>query len=81
VPVSYTSSAAIARVVLMRPGAVTHQCNMEQRLIDLTHVQTSATTLSLTTPPHARLAPPGYYMCFLIDAMGRPSVAKFTHLS
>jgi hypothetical protein len=79
--VGYTSAAGIARVVLVRPGAVTHQFNMDQRLIELTHTSTSATTLSVTTPTNPNIAPPGYYMCFLIDTAGSPAVAKFTRLA
>jgi hypothetical protein len=79
--ISYNSAAGIARVVLMRPGAVTHQFNMDQRLVEVTHTRTSATTLSVTAPPHPNVAPPGYYMCFLIDTAGSPSVASFTRLA
>jgi galactose oxidase-like protein/PKD domain-containing protein len=38
-------------------------------------------TLNLTTPPNGNIAPPGYYMLFLIDSAGVPSVATFIQLS
>ena len=35
-------------------------------------------TLSLVTPPHGNIAPPGYYMSlFLLDSAGVPSKARF----
>ena len=83
--VSYTSSAAIASAVLVRPGSVTHSFNMEQRLIGLCGATSPCSalsnTLNLTTPPNGNIAPPGYYMLFLIDSAGVPSVATFIQLS
>lgn len=83
--VSYTSSAPIASAVLVRPGSVTHAFNMEQRAIGLcgptSPCSASSNTLNLTTPPNGNIAPPGYYMLFLIDSAGVPSVATFIQLS
>ena len=36
---------------------------------------------NLTTPPNGNIAPPGYYMLFLLDSAGVPSVAQFIQLS
>ena len=75
--------AAIAKVVLVRPMAVTHQTDSEQRIIHLSSSITGATTLTAEAPdgwhPHA-LAPKGWYMLFLIDTAGVPSEAHFFHL-
>jgi hypothetical protein len=83
--VSYTSSAAIAAAVLVRPGSVTHAFNMEQRVIGLcgstSPCSALSNTLNLTTPPNGNIAPPGYYMLFLIDSAGVPSVATFIQLT
>ncbi len=83
--VSYTSSTAIASAVLVRLGSVTHAFNMEQRVIGLCGATAPCSalsnTLSLTTPPNGNIAPPGYYMLFLIDSAGVPSVATFIQLS
>jgi cellulose 1,4-beta-cellobiosidase len=69
----------------MRLGSVTHAFNMEQRLIGLCGVTSPCSalsnTLNLTTPPSGNVAPPGYYMLFLIDSAGVPSVATFIQLS
>ncbi len=83
--VSYTSSTAISSAVLVRPGSVTHAFNMEQRVIALCGATSPCSalsnTLNLTTPPDGNIAPPGYYMLFLVDSAGVPSVATFIHLS
>src|SRR5262249_21728924 len=72
ITIAFTSDVSISRVVLMRPGAVTHQFNMEQRLVELACTQPAPGTLSATAPPNANVAPPGSYLCFLIDAAGVP---------
>src|SRR5207342_1593270 len=38
-------------------------------------------TLTLTSPPNGNIAPPGYYMLFLLDSAGVPSKAQFIQLS
>ena len=83
--VSYTSSASIASAVLVRLGSVTHAFNMEQRVIGLCGSTSPCSglsnTLNLTTPLNGNIAPPGYYMLFLIDSAGVPSAATFMQLS
>jgi hypothetical protein len=73
----------IAKVVVVRPMAVTHQTDTEQRVLDCPFTRTSATTLSAVAPdgghPHS-LAPRGYYMMFIINNQGTPSEGKFFHL-
>ena len=70
-------AADIASVVLVRPMAVTHQTDSEQRVLPL-NFTTSGTTLTVTAPngnhPHA-VAPKGYYMLFIVNNLGVPSVA------
>jgi hypothetical protein len=73
----------ISRVVLVRPMAVTHQTDTEQRVVQCGFVKTGANQLQATAPngihPHA-IAPRGYYMVFVITADGVPSEGKFIHL-
>jgi hypothetical protein len=70
----------IAAVTLVRPTAVTHQTDSEQRVLDLRFEPAGANRLRVTAPhspvSHA-LAPPGYYMLFVIDGDGVPSVARW----
>ncbi len=73
----------IAKVVLVRPMAVTHQTDSQQRVIQLVFHLSGATELTATAPngwhPHA-LALRGWYMVFLVDTHGVPSVGQFMHL-
>ena len=73
------SPGSIQKVALVRLGAVTHSNNMEQRYIPLTFT-TGATGLTATAPANANIAPPGFYMLFIIDANGVPSVARMVTL-
>lgn len=40
----------------------------------------STTLLTVLAPPDATVAPPGYYMMFVVSNSGVPSVAKFVHV-
>src|SRR6202166_4982684 len=73
-------AANIASVVIMKDGAVTHAFNMDQRLVGLSFTAGSG-VLNVTGPPNGNTAPPGYYMIFLINTSGVPSVAKFVQIS
>jgi hypothetical protein len=75
-------AASITSVVLMKDGSTTHAFDMDQRMVGLNF--TSGTgTLTVTSPPNGNIAPapPGYYMLFLLNSAGVPSVAKFIQLS
>jgi Galactose oxidase-like, Early set domain len=78
-PISASDPAAIAKVVLMRPGATTHAVDMEQRSVELARRPGEA-GLVLTSPPDPSVAPPGWYMLFALDARGVPSVARWIQL-
>src|SRR5262249_55607413 len=70
----------ISSVALVRNGSVTHAFDMDQRLIALSFTPGSG-VLTVTAPPNGNIAPPGYYMLFLLDNSGVPSVASFVQLS
>ena len=76
-------AADIAEVVLMRPIAVTHQTDSEQRRIQLPFVKSAGDTLVADAPngrhPHA-MAPRGWYMLFVLTSDGVPSKAEFIEL-
>lgn len=69
-----------ARVALMRPGAMTHAFDMESRYVELEFEQTGEDELAVTLPPDAHVAPPGYYMLFVLNSRGVPSVGRFLRL-
>jgi hypothetical protein len=78
-PVQTPDGASIASVVLLKPGSVTHSFNGEQRYVPLSFTR-SAGGLSVRAPANANLAPPGYYMLFIVNSTGVPSVAKFVSI-
>lgn len=70
-----TDPSSIRQAVMMRVSSVTHSIDFEQRRIPL-KMTVAAGGLNLKAPANANIAPPGYYMLFLVDASGVPSVAK-----
>jgi Concanavalin A-like lectin/glucanases superfamily/Domain of unknown function (DUF1929)/Bacterial Ig domain len=69
----------IASVSLLRPGAVTHGFDEDQRFVSLAFTAQSG-ALSIQAPANANIAPPGYYMLFIVNGAGVPSVASFVQL-
>jgi len=74
-----TSSDA-TKAVLMAPAAVTHANDMSQRNVPLEATVQPAGTLRVSAPAMPELAPPTYYMLFVLNDAGVPSVAKFIRL-
>lgn len=79
-PISTPDAAGIARVALVRPGSVTHGVDFEQRYVDLSF-SNGAGVVNATSPQNGAQAPPGWYMLFLVDTSGVPSVASWVHLA
>jgi hypothetical protein len=73
-------AASIASVVLMRAGAPTHAFDMEQRQVGMNFTAGNG-VLNVTAPPNSNIAPPGYYMLFLVNNAGVPSVAQFVQIT
>jgi hypothetical protein len=71
----------IARVAVIRLGAVTHSFHMDQRYVGLAITGATATQLTVTLPPNSNIAPPGAYMLFTLDGAGIPSVATIIRIS
>jgi hypothetical protein len=69
----------INSVVLARPGSDTHAFNMEQRLVGLAFTSSSG-VLTVNLPPNSNVAPPGYYMLFILNSAGVPSMASFVQV-
>jgi hypothetical protein len=62
----------IRRVALIRCGSSTHAFNTDQRYIALEFELMDGATVACRAPPHGAVAPPGYYMLFIVDHVGRP---------
>lgn len=72
----------IRKVALMRSGSVTHHTDTEQRYVALEFVPLSDTLLKVGVISDPTVAPPGYYMLWIIDDQNRPCVeAEFVQLS
>lgn len=80
--ISSPQASTIQEVVLVRPMAVTHYTDSEQRVIPLEFTQ-SGNTLTVTAAngnhPHP-VAPRGQYMLFVIDGNDTPSEGEFVFL-
>ncbi|MDP8968866.1 MAG: DUF1929 domain-containing protein [Actinomycetota bacterium] len=69
------------QAVLVAPAATTHGVDMNQRLVPLAVDSVLAGGgLNVTMPAAAAIAPPGYYMLFVIDKDGTPSEARWVHV-
>ena len=73
-------AANISSAVLIRPGAPTHAFDMEQRMVGMTFSAGSG-VLNVTAPSNSKIAPPGYYMLFLLNSAGVASIAQFVQLT
>jgi FtsP/CotA-like multicopper oxidase with cupredoxin domain len=69
-------------VQLVKPLAVTHSCDTEQRLVDLPIVRGSRhlCRLDVRVPREPGILPPGWYMLFLTDNHGVPSHAHWVRV-
>jgi hypothetical protein len=74
-----TNAGSISKVTLVKTGSATHTVDFDQRFMTLAY-SGSAKSLSVTMPASANLAPPGYYMLFVFNGSGVPSVAKIIRL-
>ncbi|WP_104431450.1 galactose oxidase early set domain-containing protein [Kineococcus xinjiangensis] len=70
----------VASAKLMRPSAVTHATDLEQRTVALDFT-VSGGELSVEVPAAAGIAPDGWYMFFVTDSHGVPSRARWVHVS
>jgi hypothetical protein len=81
-PISFTSQDGTLRgAILIRPAAVTHSSDPDQREIRIPIRVTAPGRVTLTIPTDGNIAPVGYYMLVVVDPQGRPSVARFVRLT
>ena len=77
--VATPDGGTIASATLIRTGAVTHFFDQNTRIVPIAFQQTAG-GLTLSAPVNAILAPPGYYMLFIVNSNGVPSVAPIVHV-
>jgi len=91
-PFSIETSTSISAIRLIRLSSVTHSTNFEQRSVGLSFQTGPINGIypwSVTAPANANIAPPGYYMLFVLRPKSAsisgqsmiPSVAKIVKLS
>ncbi len=73
--VTTATATSVQKVGIVRLGAPTHGVDQGQRYVPLTFSR-SGNVITATAPATGDIAPPGYYMLFVTDAAGVPSVAK-----
>ena len=67
----------IASVTLVRPAAVTHHTDANARFIRLAIISRGAGQVLARAPSGPTVAPPGYYLLFVMNSEGVPSVGQF----
>ncbi|MEU7133519.1 kelch motif-containing protein [Streptomyces sp. NPDC046261] len=75
-----TDRREVAAVRLMRPSAVTHATDVEQRSVALAFGATRGGAVTVDIPQDPSLVPAGWYMIFLVDRAGTPSRAAWVHV-
>lgn len=73
-------AANIRKVALVGLSDVTHSTDNGQRYVPLKYT-VNGTTITATGPGTGGTTPPGYYMLFIVDAAGVPSVAKIVQVA
>ncbi|GAB2604607.1 hypothetical protein Aab01nite_78320 [Paractinoplanes abujensis] len=75
-----TDSKNVRRARLVRPSAVTHVVDVDQRsvAVDITPTEGG---LAISIPQRKGLVPSGWYMLFLVDDKGVPSVARWVQVA
>lgn len=66
---------------LIKNGVTTHSFDSGQRLVDLNILSQGNGLISAKVTNEPNIAPPGWYMLFLIDMNGVPSISKWIHLT
>ena len=80
ISIGVNSGLPISKAVLLRTGSVTHSFSFDNRRVPL-DMQQTGNTLQAHVPTNGAVVPPGYYMLFLIDTAGVPSVAKIVSMN
>lgn len=74
-------SATIRWASLVRNCVTTHSWDGSQRLVDLEITDRAGGAVTATVPVNGNIAPPGWYMLFLIDNNRVPSVSQWIQLN
>ena len=78
--VASPQASTIRKVGLVGLADVTHSVDQGQRYVPLAFTA-NGTNLSVKSPTSGGIAPPGYYMLFVTDTAGVPSMAKIVQVA
>lgn len=73
-------AGAIKWASLIKNGVTTHSFDSSQRLVDVEIVSRTTTSLQVKVTNDRNIAPPGWYMLFIVTTEGIPSVASWVDL-
>lgn len=80
ITINTNDAASIATVSLIPLAAQTHTLDSSQTYLPLSF--TTGTNQLIATPPaNGNVAPPGYYMLFIVNGNGVPGIAKIVKVS
>lgn len=79
-PVTTGEDTGVARVVLIRTSSVTHSLNTDQRYLELEFEAGAEGALSVQGPASRGVAPPGYYLLFVVNDDDVPSEGEFLQI-
>ncbi|KAG6008101.1 hypothetical protein E4U21_004983 [Claviceps maximensis] len=74
--ITITTDSPVKTASLMRYGTSTHTVNTDQRRVPLTLTSTGTNQYTVDVPSDPGVVLPGYYMLFVMNANGVPSVSK-----
>lgn len=77
--VTTPEAADIATVTLIRAGSVTHEIDTDQRAVPLSFAA-GAGVLTAQVPVNRALLPSGYYLLFIVNSSGVPSIAPWVRV-
>ncbi len=78
--VETTQTKSIRRVALIRTGSVTHSFNSDQRYVACSFERSGPHRLRVGAPPTRAIAPPGYYLLFVVNQNRVPSEGRFVQV-
>ena len=77
--ITVDDGAQISRVTLVKFGNATHAFNMDQRKIDLPF-EVHGNEIGIQLPDNPNVTTPGYWMLFVFNEAGAPSIARTIHI-
>ncbi|MER3490742.1 MAG: hypothetical protein C4328_12875 [Meiothermus sp.] len=71
----------IGKVTWLRLGSVTHSVNFDQRFSSLEFTAAGGNSFYVRTPANPNLAPPGFYLLFVVNPQGVPSAGRIVQIT